>query len=217
MTHIRRTFTLTALGLLAAALSGSALASDAPLTWLMNAGYAAPVGTTSDYLQGGWTIGGGFNVKFAPSSPLSAQFDLSYSDFNATRQLVDLGQSTTPYRVDNGRAEIWALTAALKFTGQFSSAVHGYGLAGIGGYHRYVELTQDAIGGVCDPWWGVCYVGTGQAIVSSRSNTKFGWNAGLGLEFPLRYGGAWFLEARWQYVEGEKATEFVPIQIGYRF
>jgi opacity protein-like surface antigen len=217
MTTIKRTLVATALGLLSVAFAPAALAAEPPLTWLIDAGYAAPIGKTADYLQGGWTIGGGFNVKLQPSSPISAQFDLSYTDIQATRQLIDQGQSITPYRVDDGRGEVWALTAALKYTGAFTNGVHGYGLAGIGGYHRYVELTQTAYGAVCDPWWGICYAGTGQAVVANKSNTKFGWNVGLGLEFPLRYGGAWFLEARYQYIEGDKATEFVPIQIGYRF
>jgi len=217
MTTNRRIITLTALGLSALTLGSAARAADPQATWLMNAGYAAPIGTTADYMQGGWTVGGGYNIKLQPSSPLSAQFDLSYTDFQATRQTIDQGQSITPYYVDGGRGEIWAFTAGLKYTGSFSSAVRGYGIAGIGGYHRYVELTQSAIGAVCDPWWGICYIGSGNAVVANNSNTKFGWNAGLGLEFPLRYGGAWFIEARYQYIEGDKATEFVPIQVGYRF
>jgi opacity protein-like surface antigen len=217
MMSLKRIFSSAALALIAVVLSPAAHAAEPPVTWLMNAGYAAPVGQTSDYLQGGWTIGGGLAFKWQPSSPLSAQFDLSYSDFNATKQLINLGQTQTPYRIDNGRAEIWALTGALKFTGNFSDGVHGYGLLGIGGYHRYVELTQTAVGYVCDPWWGICYAGTGEAVVANKSVTKFGWNAGIGAEFPLRYGGAWFLEARYHWIDGSKQTEYVPIQIGYRF
>jgi opacity protein-like surface antigen len=217
MISLKWIFRTLALGLLSGALSPMASAAEPPVTWLMNAGYAAPVGTTADYLQGGWTFGGGVAIKWQPSSPLSAQFDLSYTDMNATKKLINLGQAYTPYRIDNGRAEIWALTGALKFTGTFSSGVHGYGLLGLGGYHRYVELTQTALGAVCDPWWGICYAGTGEAVVANKSQTKFGWNAGIGAEFPLRYGGAWFLEARYHWIDGDKRTEYIPIQIGYRF
>jgi opacity protein-like surface antigen len=217
MTVFKRILATVALGLLTVGLSSAALAAEPPLTWLLNGGYAAPVGTTADYLQGGWTVGGGLNVKLQPSSPLSAQFDLSYSDFQATRKLIDLGQAQSPYYIDDGRGEIWSLTGALKLTGAFSYGVHGYGLLGIGGYHRYVELTQSAYGAFCDPWWGICYGGPGYAVVANNSQTKFGWNGGLGLEFPLRYGGAWFVEARYHYIQGDKNTEFIPIQIGYRF
>ena len=77
-----------------------------------------------------------------------------------------------------------------------SDTAHGYGLLGIGAYHRYAERTQTALlgGCICDPWWGYCYPGVvpGQAIVASISTTKFGWNAGLGVEF-------------------------LPIQVGFRF
>lgn len=217
MTPLKRIFATLVLGLLSGTLSPAASAAEPPLTWLMNGGYAAPVGTTADYLQGGWTLGGGFAVKLQPSSPLSAQFDLSYSDFQATNKLINLGQAQSPYRIDDGRGEVWALTGALKLTGAFSGGVHGYGLLGIGGYHRYVELTQDVYAAYCDPWWGICYGGPGNAVVLSKSQTKFGWNAGVGVEFPLRYGGAWFLEARYHWIDGDKQTEYIPIQIGYRF
>jgi len=221
MTSLKRIFSTLMLGLLAVALSPAALAAEPPITWLMNAGYAAPVGTTADYLQGGWTLGGGFAVKLQPSSPFSVQFDLSYADFQATTKLISLGQAQTQFRIDDGRGEVWSLTAAGKYTAPFSNGVHGYGLLGIGAYHRYIELTQTALGGgyVCDPWWGYCYPALveGDVVIANKSQTKFGWNFGLGVEFPLRYGGAWFLEARYHWIDGDKQTEFVPIQIGYRF
>ena len=76
----------------------------------------------------------------------------------------------------------------------FGDTAHGYGLLGIGAYHRYVELTPTALLGVysCDPWWGYCYPGVvpGQAIVASTSTTKFGWTVGLGVEFQLQDHGA---------------------------
>jgi opacity protein-like surface antigen len=221
MTAIKRTVTTMALGLLAVALSPAALAAEPPVTWLMNAGYAATVGQTSDYMQGGWTVGGGMNIKFEPSSPLSAQFDLSYANFQATNNLINLGQAQSQFRIDDGRGDIWSLTAAGKYTASFSNGVRGYGLLGIGAYHRYVELTQTALGSgyVCDPWWGYCYPALveGDVVVANKSQTKFGWNVGVGLEFPLRYGGAWFLEARYHWIDGDKQTEILPIQIGYRF
>jgi opacity protein-like surface antigen len=99
--------------------------------------------------------------------------------------------------------------------------VNGYGLLGIGAYNRYVAMTQTALGYgyVCDPWWGFCYPAlvAGDLIVADTSQTKFGWNVGVGLEFPIRYSGAWFVEARYHRIEGTNATEYVPIQIGYRF
>ena len=221
MTQLKRIFITSAIGLFAVAVGPAAFAQEPPVSWMMNAGYAATVGHTSDYLQGGWTIGGGVAFKLQPSSPFAVQFDLAYADFQATHNLINLGQANTAFRIDDGRGEVWSLTAAGRFGGYFSPAVRGYGLLGIGAYHKYVEFTQTALGSgyICDPWWGYCYPGVvaGDVIVANKSTTKFGWNFGLGLEFPLAYGGAWFIEARYHWIEGEKSSEFVPIQIGYKF
>jgi opacity protein-like surface antigen len=221
MRAFKNIVTVAAFGFGISTAGSAALAADQPISWRMNAGYAATVGTTSDYLQGGWTLGGGMDVKFQPGSPFSLQFDLAYADFQATHNLINLAQGSSEFRIDDGRGEVWSLTGAGKFTSEFSPGVHGYGLLGIGAYHKYVELTQTALGGgyICDPWWGYCYPALveGDVIIANKSQTKFGWNVGLGLEFPLRYGGAWFLEARYHWIDGEKQSEFVPIQIGYRF
>ena len=228
MKYLRPLVATVGLGLFAAALSTAAVAAQPapPVTWLVNAGYSPTVGTTKDYLQGGWIIGGGVVYQFQPASPFALQFDLAYSDYNATHNLINLANSkpcVTPcgLQIDGGRGDVWQVTMAGRFSGDLSPAVRGYGLLGIGAYHRYVELTQTALGTgyICDPWWGFCYPGVvaGDVIVANKSQTKFGWNVGLGLEFPLSYGGAWFLEVRYHWITGDKQTEFVPIQIGYRF
>jgi opacity protein-like surface antigen len=215
----RKLLTAAAIAAAATAFTPAALASEGPVSWLINAGYAPTVGVTSDYLQGGWTIGGGLMLQPEPSSPFALQFDLSYSSFNATNELIQLGQAQN-FHIDDGRGDVWALTAAGKYTMPIEG-IRGYGVLGIGAYHRYVELTETALssGYICDPWWGYCYPGViaGDVVVASKSQTKFGANVGIGVEFPLEYGSAWFIEARYHWVQGDKATEFVPIQIGYRF
>jgi hypothetical protein len=54
-------------------------------------------------------------------------------------------------------------------------------------------------------------------LVASRGVTKFGWNAGVGLEFELPYGRSWFIEARYHRISTDTPIESVPIEIGYRF
>ena len=52
------------------------------------------------------------------------------------------------------------LTFNAVYTGHRSdSKVGGYGLGGLGYYHRAVQLTSPAIGYAtfCDPYWYVCY------------------------------------------------------------
>ena len=218
MDRFRKSIGTVVLALSATTLT-PALAADGPVSWLINGGFTPTMGTTSDYLKDGWTLGTGVVIHPDSSSPFGAQFDLSYSDFNATNNLIQLGQSQS-FRTDGGRGDVWSLTAAGKWT-MPSDGIRGYALAGIGAYHRYVELTQTALGSgyICDPWWGYCYPGVvvGDAIVASRSNTKFGWNFGLGVEFPLHNYSSWFVEARYHWIDGTKPTEFIPIQIGFKF
>jgi len=208
-----------ALAVAGAILAPAALAADGPVSWMINGGFTPTVGTTSDYLKDGWTLGTGVLIHPDSSSPFGVQFDLSYSDFNATNKLIQLGQSQS-FRTDGGRGDVWSLTAAGRYTMPGDGA-HGYGLLGLGAYHRYVELTQTALGTgyICDPWWGYCYPGlvVGDVIVANKSNTKLGFNVGVGVEFPVAGSSAWFLEARYHWIDGSKATEFIPIQVGFRF
>ena len=196
-----------------------ARAGDGPVSWIVNGGYVPTIGTTSDYLKAGWTLGTGLLIRPDSSSPFALQFDLGYSDFNATSKLIQLGQSQS-FRTVGGSGKIWSVTAAGKYTMDFDS-FRPYGLLGVGAYHSYVELTQTALGSgyICDPWWGYCYPGVvaGEVVVANRSNTKFGYNVGLGVEFPLQNDSSWFIETRFHWINGSKPTQFIPIQIGFIF
>jgi opacity protein-like surface antigen len=220
MTPTKRLSTILLLGIAASALPANTWA-DGDWIWHVNGGYADTLGKASDYLTGGWTFGGGF--AFQPDSweHLAMQVDFGYSSFGAKHNLITLANARSQYRIDDGHAWIGMLTAAGKYTVSFTDTINGYGLLGIGGYHRYVELTQTAIfgGAICDPWWGYCYPGlaTGQALVANTSTTKFGWNAGLGVEFKLEDRGAFFVEARFHSMAGSEPTDSLPIQIGFRF
>lgn len=220
MNPSKRLWTVLALTAGSAMVSQSAMA-EGPLVWHVNGGYADTIGETSDYLSGGWTFGGGFAFQPESWEHMALQVDLGYADMDATHKLIQLGQQHSPVRIDDGRGSIWLLTAAGKFILPFNEDVRGYGLLGIGGYHRYVELTQTALfgGTICDPWWGYCYPGVvaGQSLVASTSTTKFGWNAGLGVEFQTGGAGTWFIEARYHRMQDSHPTEILPIQIGVRF
>jgi hypothetical protein len=210
-----------ALALAGVVLAPAALPCDGTVCWIVNGGFTPALGVTSDYLKAGWTLGTGIVIQPDSTGPFAFQADLAYSDFNATHKLIQLGQSQY-FRTDGGRGDIWSLTVAGKFLFPYDTdGPHGYALLGLGAYHRYVELTQTALGTgfVCDPWWGYCYPGVavGEVVVANRSNTKLGFNAGVGFEYTLDNDSAWFVEARFHWINGSKATEFIPIQIGYEF
>ena len=211
---------LMAAGLAAAA--DAAQAQDAPqLRWQAMTGFSDPIGSTRNYLQGGYLIGGGFSVTPTRSSPLDLRFDLSYSAHNATNYLLELGQQAANTAVDNGTGTFWSGTGNLVLHVPLAYGVRAYGIAGIGVYHSRVELTQYDPYGYgyynCDPFSGFCQGVGGSLLVASSGVTKFGWNAGVGVEFELPYGRAWFIESRYHRINTTAPIEYVPITIGYRF
>jgi Outer membrane protein beta-barrel domain len=214
-----RLLACTALAISAAGATGTALAGDGPVSLMFNGGYAAAIGTTSDYLKAGWNLGTGVMVMPDTAGQLAMQFDLGYTNFNATSNLIQAGQAQN-FRINSGNADIWSLTAAGKFMTD-TDTVRGYGLLGLGIYKRHVALTETAYGTgwICDPWWGWCYPGlvSGNLVVASRTNTKLGYNVGIGVEFLLESDSAWFIEARFHWIDGTHPTEYMPIQIGFRF
>ena len=46
-----------------------------PVQGYVDGGPSFPINTTSDYLNSGWTLGGGFNVRQAPEVPLYLRTD----------------------------------------------------------------------------------------------------------------------------------------------
>ncbi len=208
-----------------AAVSTAAKAQETPqLHWHVMGAYSEPVGQTRDYLQGGYLFGGGFSITPSRYSPLDLRFDLSYSSHQASNYLLDLGQQTTNYEVDNGTGSFWSGTGNLVYHVPLAYGVRAYGIAGVGVYHARVELTQYDPYGYgygyydCDPFSGYCYGGGGgEALVAAHGVTKFGWNAGLGVEFALPSGSAWFVETRYHRINTNTPIEYVPITVGYRF
>jgi hypothetical protein len=183
--------------------------SEGHVSWHVNGGAALTTGSSSDYLNSGWTLGGGFAWRPRPVSRLSLQFDLAWATFNASSKFVNLGQQKLQYNINGGSGSVWSLTAAGKYTVPFTASSNGYALLGIGGYHESVQLTETGIYGgyVCDPW-GFCYpyAAPGDVVAASKSRTMFGWNLGLGV-----------IESRYHHIAGQRSITYLPIQIGYRF
>lgn len=194
-----------------------------PLRWQIEGGYSPTVGTTSDYLQGGFTLGGGVTWFPSPSAPLGLRLDLSYSEYNATNNLLYQSATALQTEIDSGTGRTWGGDLDGEFDFAFGPRVTGYLLAGIGAYQRQIELDQTVFGGgyFCDPWWGFCGPGYFPAyaeVAQTTSAWKFSWNAGVGINVPLGNGMSWFVDARYLRIGPDsQKTEFVPIRIGLRF
>jgi hypothetical protein len=84
------------------------------------------------------------------------------------------------------------------------SMLNYYGLAGLGIYHRVIQLTTPSVGytTVCDPYWYICYPGyvAIDQIIGERSSNDFGINFGGGATFG--HAAKIYVEGRYTYVWG---------------
>lgn len=194
-----------------------------PLRWDIEGGYSITQGAASQYLDNGWTVGGGVDWFPSPQSPLGLRLDLNYSQFDATHQLLYQSSLQAGTQINHGIGRIWGGDVDAVFDVPVGPRAHGYLLGGVGMYQRQIELTQRLLGGgyFCEPWWGVCGPGflPYNSIVSRTTTaTHFAWNAGAGVEFPLSPVTSLFIEARFMRINpADQRTELVPITVGLRF
>ena len=211
---------LVVLALLAA--PAYAQADKKPLSGYIGGGYSSTEGTTADFLTDGWNISGGVIIRPRPEAPFAFRADFGYNNWDATRELLDFADQGAGglVQIDDGWGSIFSITAdaLLEFGGK---SVGGYVGAGIGGYRRYVQLTEEVlVGGIwCDPWWGYCYEGVapGDLIVADDKLTKFGYNGALGVTFNMPSGSQMFIEARYHHMDSKTPTEYVPFIFGFRW
>ena len=207
---------LCAFVLLLAAAPRAFAQEYSPLRWYMFGGVNAPLSNTGDILQTGYDLG--FAVAWRePGHPVGVRLDINYASNNATRALLSEGAAATGLNITGGWANIWSASVNLEAQHLLSSTTYAYLIGGVGAYYTEVQLTEYGYGYVCNPWWGYCYYGNGNAVVASNSTTRFGWNGGVGMAFRLQ-GSTLFIEARYTRIEtSPQPLEFVPITIGLRF
>jgi Outer membrane protein beta-barrel domain len=191
-----------------------------PVHWYVDGGYSVATGQTSNYLDNGWNLGGG--VEWTPTpGPFSLRADLNFSRYDATHQLLAEGEQQNQTEIDDGWADIFTFDLDGVFHIPLGGGVNAYLMAGGGGAWRRIDLTQRVgFGGYyCDGWIGYCsggYFG-GNALVSRDTTTRWEWNAGAGINFPLYGGQSWFIEAKYTQMQTPVPTAFIPIRVGYRF
>jgi hypothetical protein len=194
--------------------------ADYPLHWYVDAGGTVTTGQTSNYLQDGWNVGGGVQWRPQPG-PFSLRGDLSYSRNDATNQLLNEGSAQNQTQINNGWSDLFTFDLDGVYDIPLGGGVKAYLMAGGGGAYRRISFTQTAFFGgyYCDNWYGFCQSGfsPGQVLVDRTSTTRWEWNAGLGVNFPLWGGQSWFVEARYTQMQTPVPTTFIPIRVGFRF
>jgi opacity protein-like surface antigen len=189
-----------------------------PMQWFIDGGPSFPLGTTSNYLNTGWTLGGGFAIHPDPGGPFSIRTDVNYSRFGATNQLLNEGSQANQTQITGGYGE----TVDAQVDGVLEAPVnpwaHAYFMGGIGFAWRSISLNQNGVS-PCDGFLGVCgpFTTVTNNTVATYNTTRFAWNIGAGVSFPLPAGQAWFVEARYERIETPVPTEFLPVRFGIRF
>jgi len=234
---VRRFLALSCVLLVAVLVDTEARAGGRPGTvahdWFgnINGGYAFTTGTTSDFLDDNWTVGGG--VMYWPSSwPAGIaldinywQMDLSSESIRAINDAIDTDPNNDGL-VTDGDFETWQIS----LNGIWSLGADPnkglYLLGGISWSNVTGTVTEEGLvyfPPSCDPWFWWCYpggVGPGTILVGEQSSDELGWNVGLGYSFG-NIGitmGQVYLELRYQRVEFEnESLEYIPLTFGYRW
>jgi opacity protein-like surface antigen len=183
-------------------------------------GYSFTEGRTRDYLDNGFIVSGGVDWR-QPGNLLGLRAQAHLGVHQASDDLIELGARQTQVRVDDGTGTLFGLDLNGILDIPLRAGARAYVTAGVGVDHRRIELTQTVLfGGVyCDSWWGYCGFGVvpGDVLVARTSTTRLSWNGGVGVEFPVRSGGSWFVQASYRRIETPVPTVYVPIQFGFKF
>jgi len=177
-------------------------------------GFTATAGEVHNHLGNGGNFMLG--VTFHVNEHLGIQFEYGYSPIGSKE--VNLPNfpiapdNTTPVSAGHHMHQ-YTFNAINRF-GAIDAKVRPYAIGGVGVYNRVVQLTSPGTGlvTVCDPWWLICYpvLVPVTNILGERSSTDFGINFGGGVGFRLAEHAEVYVEARYHYIWGPKASSLVP-------
>jgi hypothetical protein len=187
-------------------ISGAVLAQGGPgVHFGLSGGADFPIENQKDAYKTGWNGMALIAINFG-TSPLGVRVDGSYHELKTKDHLVAF--------VGSGKTRVISGTADL-VVGPRGWSAEPYFVGGVGAYDLRFHGQE---------------VDTGN--VFSETSTRFGWNAGGGLAFPLgdtSSGGRFFIEARYTSVStngdrfsnsvksGGSRFTFVPVNAGIIF
>ena len=190
----------------AAAWARSAGAQGAPgVHFGLSGGADFPVADQRDVYKTGWNGTALVAFNFG-DSPVGLRIDGSYHDLRTKGDLEPFFGGTGKTRIIDGTADL--------VIGARHSPVEPYLIGGVGAYDLRFHGQE---------------VDTGNAF--TQSTTRFGWNAGGGIAFPVspNWGGRMFIEARYTSISvnadrfsnsihtGGSRFTFVPVNVGIIF
>jgi hypothetical protein len=185
--------------------------------WHVAAGFSDTSGATSDYLDGGWLVEGGYSY-FPEAGALGVRADLSYSDYAANGNYVGAGLEPGTAGFGHGYAAISSGSIGGVVRAPWSAWARVYALGQVG--FSYVQLRSDQYyyGSGCDSYFGCGGgYGYGYGYGNLYDATRLSWNLGVGVEFPTYWGQSWFVEAQYRQIETPTPIEYWPVTVGFRF
>ena len=210
-----RTVVAAAFWILVAA--APAVAQDKPVDFSIGFGATLPQGDFKDSFDTGWN--GDFAATFNLSPSFGIQGEYMYARMNGPKRTISVsvtpgGPGTNQLLESNHQIHAFLGNAVFKSHGD--SLVGGYGIGGLGLYHRMVQITSPAVGYTtyCDPFWYVCYPAAVSVdnILGDRSSNDFGINFGGGVTFG--HDAKFYIEARYHYVWGPEVKAQGPVITG---
>jgi hypothetical protein len=202
----------TATLLLLVLVAGPVAAQTGPWSFKLAGGYATPMSTYGDVLNGGWQ--GQIGVGYSPGSGragLTLEYNRSWNDVDDAF-LRGLG-------IQDGQSRFWSVTLN-GVVRMGSGNIQPYLIGGGGWYHRTVDFYGGTVAvPVVDPWWGTIGVVPAQTVLGSVGDDAVGVNGGLGLLFRLGdEGSAVFLEGRYHYAWTDAVdSEVLPVVLGFAY
>lgn len=170
----------------------------------LSGGADFPVFDQRDVFRTGWNGTVLIPINFGVA-PIGIRLDGSYHEMNVKDEVFPVTGGSGKVRIIDGTADLTI--------GPHSGPVQPYFLGGVGAYDMRFR-GQD--------------ITTGDAF--SETTTRFGWNAGGGIAFPMGTGGSrFFVEARYTSVSthgnrfsdsvmtGGSRFTFVPVNAGFVF
>lgn len=197
------------LGSAAALAQGYPAAYGYPVQWFIDAGGSITQNQAAENFDNGWNIGTGLNFRPDPTQPFMLRAEVNYNRFEATNGFL----ANNPSADDGSMQTVTGFIDGV-LEAPVSPWMRLYATGGVGIGWRRLELTQN--GFFCNEFF--CGPGFGRNyVLASQDSTHFAWNAGAGMNFPLPNGQSWFVEARYERIETQVPTDYIPIRFGYRF
>lgn len=200
-------------------MRGPAQEETPKYNFVIGGGPGFPQGDVGNFANVGGNVVAGGGVNFGKTFGVDGEF--MWHDLPPKQSIIALTGAP------DGSARLYSVTGNIMAHSHEAHHFGGYGIGGVGWYHRSWELTRPsiALGTVCLPsyfFWGVvCSNGLVQSTATLRSGSTdgVGVNVGAGLTYRFKESHAkFYTELRYHYAWHNRInTAVLPLTFGLRW